>query len=206
MPYKELKMMRFARRTAIVGALVVGGFLAVFFGFLNHNRNLVACTGCGLPRPVLVATVSIPKGTSGRAIGTNVLYSTKYLPSGVRWPNGALIDPSEVRGEVTAQTISVGARLTAADFALRGPIYYPHGYPKTVPASQTPAKMSHYLGPPSFTSDLAVAPGVWVDGSPSQAAIDEHVANGTLVGYCRSVRAFQAHNPEIAFATKCWRT
>jgi hypothetical protein len=50
-----------------------------------------------------------------------------------------------------------------------------------------------------------VNPGVWVDGSPREAAIDEHVANGTLVGYCRSVRAFQAHNPEIPFATKSWR-
>jgi hypothetical protein len=50
-----------------------------------------------------------------------------------------------------------------------------------------------------------VNPGVWVDGSPRETAIDEHVANGTLVGYCRSVRAFQAHNPEIPFATKCWR-
>lgn len=96
--------------------------------------------------------------------------------------------------------------LTAADFALRGPIYYPRGYPKSVSASQIPAKMHGYLGPASFTSDLAVAPGVWVDGSPSKAVIDEHVANGTLVGYCRSVQAFQAHNPKIPFATKCWRT
>ena len=77
-------------------------------------------------------------------------------------------------------------------------------YPKSVPASQTPKKMTGYLGPRSFASDLAVAPGVWVDGSPQEAAIDEHVANGTLVGYCRLVRAFQAHNPEIPFATKCW--
>ena len=198
-------MTRFALRTAIVSAFVVGGFLAIFFGFLNHNRNLVISTGCGLPRAVFVAKVSIPKGTSGRVIGTKGLYSTKF----VQWREmvkGAFIDPSEFRGEVATRTIPAGARLTAADFALRGPIYYPRGYPKSISASQTPAKMSHYLGPPSFDSDLALAPGVWVDGSPSEAAIDEHVANGTLVGYCRSVRAFQAHNPKIPFATKCWRT
>jgi hypothetical protein len=198
-------MTRFARRGAILGAFVVGAFSAIFFGFLDHNRTLVACTGCQLPRPVLVAKVSIPKGTSGRAIATSALYSTKY----VRWSataKSASIDPSEIRGEVTTRTIPAGARLTAADFALRGPIYYPRGYPKSVPASQTPAKMHDYLGPPSFTSDLAVAPGVWVDGSPSKAVVDEHVANGTLVGYCRSVRAFQVHNPKIPFATKCWRT
>lgn len=196
-------MTRFALRTAIVSAFVVGGFLAVFFGFLNHTRNLVSCPGC-VPRPVLVAKVSIPKGTSGGVIGTEGVYSTKYV-QWTRMVNGALIDLSEVRGEVTTRTIPAGARLTAADFALRGPVYYPRGYPKSVPASQTPTKMTHYLGPPSFASDLAVAPGVWVDGSLSEAAIDEHVANGTLVGYCRSVRAFQAHNPNVPFATKCWR-
>jgi hypothetical protein len=138
-------------------------------------------------------------------IGTKGLYSTKD----VQWSQmvkGAVIDPSEVRGEVTIRTIPAGARLTAADFALRGPIYYPRGYPKSISASQTPRKMTDYLGPRSFASDLAVAPGVWVDGSPPKAAIDEHVANGTLVGYCRSVQAFKAHNPTIPFATRCWRT
>jgi hypothetical protein len=199
-------MRRFALRPTIVSAFVVGGVLAIFFGFLNHNRSaVVSCTGCGLPRPVLVAKVSIPKGTSGRLIGTKGLYSTKVVrPSQI--VKDAVIDPSQVRGEVTTRSIPAGARLTAADFALPAPIYYPRGYPKGVSASQTPGKMSDYLGPPSFASDLAVAPGVWVDGSPPEAAIDEHVANGTLVGYCRAVRAFQAHNPEIPFATKCWRT
>jgi hypothetical protein len=197
-------MRRSARRTAIVGAFVVGAFLTIFVALLDHNRGPVRCTGCQLPLPVFVAKVSIPKGTSGSAIATGVLYSTKYVR---RSPvaRSAFFDPSEVRGEVTTRTIPAGARLTAADFALRGPIYYPRGYPKSVPASQTPAKMHDYLGPASFTSDLAVAPGVWVDGSPSKAAIDKHVASGTLVGYCRSVRAFEAHNPKIPFATKCWR-
>lgn len=189
----------------MVSAFVVGGFVAVFFVFLNHNRNPIPCPGCLPPPPVFVARVSIPKGTSGRVIYTEGLYSTRaFQPN--QMVKGALIDPSEVSGEVTTRTIPAGARLTVADFALRGPIYYPRGYPKSVSASQTPAKMSHYLGPPSFASDLAVAPGVWVDGSPQDTAIDEHVANGTLVGYCRSVRAFQAHNPKIPFATKCWRT
>src|SRR5438067_4531884 len=198
-------MTRFALPTAIVSAFVVGGFVAAFFVFLNHNRNSAPCTGCQLPLPVLVAKVSIPKGTSGGVIGTKGLYSTKMVRVS-QMVKGAFIDPSEFRGEVTTRTIPVGARLTAAEFALRGPIYYPRGYPKSVSASQTPAEMSDYLGPASFASDLAVAAGVWVDGSPSEAAIDEHVANGTLVGYCRSVRVFQAHNPEIPFATKCWRT
>jgi hypothetical protein len=134
-----------------------------------------------------------------------LLHSAKYVERNQTLKE-ASVDPSEVRGEATTRTIPAGARLKTADFTLRGPIYHPRGYPKSVLASQTPAKMHDYLGPPSFASNLAVAPGVWVDGSPQEAAIDEHVANGTLVGYCRFVRAFQAHNPKIPFATKCWRT
>src|SRR4051812_22356285 len=193
-------MTRFARRTAIVSALVAGWFAVVFFVFVNHNHNLVACPGCGLPRPVLVAKVSIPKGTSGRVIGTKGLYSTKY----VQWSQivkDAVVDPSEVRGEVTIRTIPAGARLTAADFALRSPIYYPTGYPRVVSGAQTPRRMVHYLGPRRWPHDLEVASGVWVREWPLQSTIDEFVANGTLVGFCGSVRAFQAHNPEISFAT-----
>jgi hypothetical protein len=198
-------MGRFALRTAVVSAFVVGASVSIFFGFLNHSGDTISCgVGC-IPHPVFVAKVPIPQGTSGRVIATKALYSTKYVQRS-QMVKGALIDPSQVSGEVTTRTIPAGARLTAAEFALRGPLYYPRGYPKSVPASQTPAKMSHYLGPPSFASDLAVAPGVWVDGAPQEAAIDQHIANGTLVGYCRSVRAFQAHNPKIPFATKCWRT
>jgi hypothetical protein len=201
----RLRPLRGKRLAAVVAAIVIAAMTSIggAAAFLNHKGNSVPCTGCQLPRPVLVAKVSIPKGTSGRVIGTKALYSTKY----VRWSpmvKGALVDPSEARGEVTTRNIPAGAQLTADDFALRGPIHYPRGYPKSVSASRTPAKMSDYLGPPSFASDLAVAPGVWVDGSPSEAATDEHVANGTLVGYCRPVRTFQAHNPEIPFATKCW--
>lgn len=199
-------MTRFGRRTAIVSVFVVGGFLAIFFGFLNHNGGPVACTGCQPPRPIFVTKVSIPKDTSGTVIGTSGLAATKYVQY-AQWrqmaKSVALFDPSEVRGEVTTRTIPAGVRLTAADFALRGPIYYPHGYPKVVPTSQTPAKMHLYFGPSA--SRLAVAPGVWVDGSPPGVAIDVHVANGTLIGYCSAIRAFEAHNPEVQFATKCWR-
>ena len=66
-------MTRFARRALIVSAFGVGGFLAIFFGFVNHNGNVVVCHGCQLPRPVLVAKVSIPKGTSGKVIATRAL-------------------------------------------------------------------------------------------------------------------------------------
>jgi hypothetical protein len=198
-------MTRLPLRLAILSAIVVGAFVAIYFGFVSGRRSASPCHGCDLPRFFLVAKVSIPKGTSGSVIGTKRLYSARSVPRN-EFVEGTLVGPSEVRGEVTTRTIPAGARLTAADFALRGPIYYPRGYPKRVPASRIPAKMSHYLPQQSFPSDLEVASGVWVDGSPSEAALDAHVANGTLIGYCRSVRAFQAHNPQIPFATKCWRS
>ena len=198
-------MRRSGLRTAIVSTFVVGAFVAVFFGFLDHSGNSRSCGKCPPPPLLLVAKVSIPKGTSGRMIISKPLYSTTY----VRWNQrvkGALFDPFEIRNEVAIRTIPAGARLATADFELRSPIYYPRGYPKSIPASETPAEMSHQLGPQSFSSDLALAPGVWVDGSPSEANLDLHVANGTLVGYCGAVRAFQAHNADIRFAMMCWRT
>lgn len=195
-------MRGFARRTGIVSAFVVGVFLAIFFGFLNHNRNLVTCTGCQLPFGVSVAKVSIPRGTSGTVIATKGLSSTKYVQRS-RTVLATSVDPSDVRGEVTTRIIPAGARLTAADFVLRGRLYYPRGYPKRVPTSQTPARMHLYFGPPA--PRLALAPGVWMDGAPPSVAVDVHVANGTLIGYCSSVQAFEAHNSGIQFATKCWR-
>jgi hypothetical protein len=208
-------MRRFGLRIAIVSAFWVGAFVAIFFGFLNHNHNGVflgflnhtqkgvTCTGCGMPREGLVAHVSIPKGTSAIAI-TDSMVSVKDFPQGATIQ---LAFPKALRGEVAIRTIPAGAPLTAADFALRGPIYYPRGYPKNVPATQIPAKItnSHWLGPPQSGGYVEVAPEVWVDGSTSDAALDEHVANGTLIGYCPSVEAFQAHNREIPFASKCWR-
>src|SRR5215469_7588055 len=103
----------FARRTAIVSAFLVGAFLAIFFAFLNHNRTPVACTGCQMPRPVFVAKVSIPKGTSGRVIDTKALFAVKYLQY-AQWSQiakSALFDPSRVRGEVTTRSIPAGAQV-----------------------------------------------------------------------------------------------
>jgi hypothetical protein len=193
-------MSRPVLRSTIACALVVGAFLAIFFGYVNRHRNPGFNTGPG-PLPRLVAKVTIPKGT------TAVALVTKVRPTqGAPLVNGALVGAGEVRYEVAIRTIPAGTPLNAADFALPGPLYYPRGYPKHVPASQIPVEMSHQLPASSFPSDLEVAPGVWVDGSPSEANFDVHVAHGTLVGYCRSVRAFKAHNPSIPFTSRCWRS
>jgi hypothetical protein len=189
-----------ARRLAIVAVVLVTAFIAVFFLSDGRNHPQVVIAG---PYHVLVAKVSIPRGTSGRMIATRGLYSEQFIEPR-QLAKGEFGDPSQFRGEVTTRTIPAGGRLTAAEFALRGPIYYPTGYPKVVSAAQTPRRMVHYLGTRGWPHDLEVASGVWVYEWPPQATIDEFVANGTLVGFCGSVRAFQAHNPGISFATKCW--
>jgi hypothetical protein len=196
-------MTALARRTAIGSALLVGAFLVILFGFLNHNGGARPCHGCGLLPEGSVAAVSIPKGTSGSEIASRSLVSAKL----VRSSKGLLVSLYQVRNDVVIRTIRAGALLRVADFALPGPIYYPRGYPKNVPATEIPdrIRMSRELGPPRSGGYVEVARGVWVDGSISDAALDEHVANGHLIGDCRSVRAFQAHNPKISFRTKCWR-
>jgi hypothetical protein len=196
-----------AARIAIVCALVAGAFLAIFLGFVARGSAAAPCyhSNYTLPVEVLTANASIPKGTSGAVIGSSSLVSGKPIARD-ECVGDRLVALNGVRGEVTIRTIPAGAELTAADFALRGPIHYPSGFPKRVPASQIPAKMSLMVGPPRDGLDLELAPGVWVDGSTADAAIDEHVANGTLVGYCASIRAFQARNPDVPFATRCWRT
>ncbi len=211
-------MTRLELRIAIVGALVLGASVAIFLGLVTRDSAAAPCTGCrysvgttnhgyafgALPATIYVAKVSIPKGTSGNAIGDKQL-SFKSIPRS-QFVTGMTIDPRQVRGEVAIRTIPAGATITAADFALRGPIYYPSRYPKRVPASDLPAWITNSRWLPDNPSDFAVAPGVWVDGSSSESTLDTHVANGTLIGYCAPIQAFQAHNPDVPFASKCWRS
>jgi hypothetical protein len=200
-------MTRLALRIAIVSALVVGAALAIFLGLAARGSSAAPCTGCGLERlpvPIPVANAPIPKGTSALALGGKRL-RWKNIPRS-KFVAGMLTNTHEVSGEITLRAIPAGATLTDADFGLRGPIFYPAGYPKSVPASQVPAKFvkSNYLPADTYPSDLEVAPGVFVDGKSPAAAIDLHVANGMLIGYCRQVRDFEAHNPDVPFESKCW--
>jgi hypothetical protein len=182
-------------RVAILGAVAVGSFSAIFFGFADSNRNSAIHPGPPVIYRYPYAKVSIPKGSSSIAIGTMIRYSPE-------WVTG-LVPIREIRGQVALHAIPAGAPLTTSDFGLKSPLYYPRGYPKRVSASQTPAQMSGQLPARSYPSDLELAPGVWVNG---KAFDDIDVANATLIGYCRSVRSFQAHNPDIPFATFCWRS
>jgi hypothetical protein len=206
-------MTRLPLRIAVVSSLVVGVIFAIFFGRVNRPATAdsfpkgTTCTGCGLERlpiPIAVAKVPISRGTSALGIGSKSL-RWKSIPRS-EFAAGMLSNPQEVPGEITIRAIPAGATLTDADFGLRGPIFYPSGYPKSVPASQVPAKFvkSNYLPADTYPSDLEVAPGVFVDGKPPAATTDLHVANGMLIGYCAQVRNFESHNPDVPFTSKCW--
>jgi Flp pilus assembly protein CpaB len=57
----------------------------------------------------------IPKGTPGEAIGTKVLFQATTVPKS-QLKDGALSDPSALRGEVALTDIYPGQQLTVASF------------------------------------------------------------------------------------------
>ena len=80
---------------------------------------------------------------------------------------------------------------------------YPPGFPKEVPVSQTPERMSDYLRTGGATTAVAVAPGVWVYKAPG-TTVDEDAAAGSLIGWCASVNKFEAYNPDRPTGNTCW--
>jgi Flp pilus assembly protein CpaB len=64
---------------------------------------------------VLVAKNLIPKGTPGEAIGTKVLFQATTVPKS-QVKEGALSDPSALRGEVALTDIYPGEELTVGSF------------------------------------------------------------------------------------------
>jgi hypothetical protein len=65
----------------------------------------------------LVATKLIPKGTPGSVVATNVMYAPVKLPE-EEVEDGAISDPSYLRGRTSVVDILPGQQLTATDFML----------------------------------------------------------------------------------------
>ena len=104
------------------GTLLVASFAAllaaVSIGFyLNSYRQSLQAQGALVT--VLVAGETIPKGTSGNVLASKGLYTaTTIRESQLR--DGAISDPSSLRGSVAAREILEGSQLTAADFTAAG--------------------------------------------------------------------------------------
>jgi flagella basal body P-ring formation protein FlgA len=107
------------RLQAIVTVVVLAAVVLVVYR--NHHRSPANDTG-GEPIGVLVAKTTIPKGTSGGAIGQGRLYKLAEIPQ-AQLRNGAIFDPSALAGKfaplasyVTLRNIARGAPLTSANF------------------------------------------------------------------------------------------
>ena len=102
------------------GALVVGGLAAglaaiLLLVYLHQYRN--SLESGSQPMTVLVAKSLIPKGTSGTLVGQKDLFQVTSVPKD-QLKDGAISDPSAVKGRVAVGDIFPGQQLTAADFSV----------------------------------------------------------------------------------------
>lgn len=102
------------------GTVALGGIAALMAAFvlvlyLNQYRDSV--TAESEPVTVLVAKKLIEKGMPGDVIGVRRLFDSEEAPRN-HLREGAITDPSTLRGRVAAQDIYPGQQLTVADFSL----------------------------------------------------------------------------------------
>jgi Flp pilus assembly protein CpaB len=100
------------------GTLVLAGIAAVIatvavFVYVTNYRDSVKKGG--LPATVLVAKSLIPKGTPGETVARKQLFQVQSVRQS-QLQEGAIADPSSLRGRVAATDIFPGQQLTASDF------------------------------------------------------------------------------------------
>ncbi|HYZ20451.1 MAG TPA: Flp pilus assembly protein CpaB [Gaiellaceae bacterium] len=104
------------------GTITVGGFAAllaalVLLLYLSQYRSSV--DNASEPVPVLVAKTLIEKGTPGDVVGLKELFQTTESPKD-QLKEGAITDPTTLRGRVAAVDVYPGSQLTTGDFASTG--------------------------------------------------------------------------------------
>ena len=101
------------------GTVAVGGFAAAFGAllllmYLAQYRNSV--DESGEPITVLVAKSLIEKGTPGDIVGIKGLFQTTDAPR-EQLQEGAITDPSALRGRLATNDVYPGEQLTTGDFS-----------------------------------------------------------------------------------------
>jgi Flp pilus assembly protein CpaB len=101
------------------GTVALGGAAALMAAFLlllylNQYRSSVSADS--EPVTVLVARTLIEKGMPGDVVGLNKLFQSDEAPKS-QVKDGAITDPSTLRGRVAVEDIYPGQQLTVADFA-----------------------------------------------------------------------------------------
>jgi Flp pilus assembly protein CpaB len=100
------------------GTLALAGLAALIaaiavFSYVKHYRNTVQSGGRAAS--VMVAPSLIPKGTPGDAIATRHLFQVQSIRES-QLREGAISDPSSLRGKIAKTDIFPGQQLTLADF------------------------------------------------------------------------------------------
>jgi Flp pilus assembly protein CpaB len=101
------------------GTVAVGGFAAAFGAllllmYLAQYRNSV--DESGEPITVLIAKSLIEKGTPGDIVGVKGLFQTTDAPRD-QLQEGAITDPSALRGRLATNDVYPGEQLTTSDFS-----------------------------------------------------------------------------------------
>lgn len=101
------------------GTVALGGVAALMAAFvlllyLNSYRSSV--TADSEPVTVLVARTLIEKGMPGDVVGLKKLFQSDEAPKS-QVKDGAITDPSTLRGRIAVEDIYPGQQLTVADFA-----------------------------------------------------------------------------------------
>jgi Flp pilus assembly protein CpaB len=116
--------MEFAQRllstrsgTVTLGVVSAALAAVILLVYLNQYRSSVEAAGT--PMSVLVAKSLIEAGTPGDAIGIRRQFQAAEAPKG-EVKDGAITDPSVLRGQVATHDIFPGQQLTTADFASTG--------------------------------------------------------------------------------------
>jgi Flp pilus assembly protein CpaB len=95
-----------------LGAVVLATILLIVY--LDRYRARVS--GASTPTPVLIAKQTIPAGTPGEIVANQGMYEGTTVPK-KEVLEGAITDPSFLKGRAAAVEILPRTQLTAADFA-----------------------------------------------------------------------------------------
>jgi Flp pilus assembly protein CpaB len=111
----QLVQRMLSTRGGTIGLGAIAALMAAFvlLLYLNQYRDSVAADS--EPVTVLVANKLIEKGMPGDVVGLKGLFDSEEAPKNqVR--DGAITDPSTLRGRIAAEDIYPGQQLTVADF------------------------------------------------------------------------------------------
>jgi pilus assembly protein CpaB len=112
------KLMATRGGTIALGALAA--FLAAGVFLLYLKRYRASINDASKPMPVLVAKGVIETGTPGDVIGAQELFQPSTTPKS-ELKEGAISDPSLLRGKIATEDVFPGEQLTAAAFAAAPP-------------------------------------------------------------------------------------